>query len=189
MKQVVCIGLALLCAFSARPAAARKHRSSTLAPSLQTGAEGPSFVGTFKDWSAYSRGTGEAKVCYALSQPKAQEPARAKRDPAYILVNDWPGRHAKGEIEIVPGYSYKDGSNANVQVGHLKVAFFTKNDGKAGGAWVLNPPEQEKLLDAMRTGVTAVVTGTSRRGTQTKDVYGLGGFGSAVDAIHQACGM
>jgi invasion protein IalB len=177
------------------PANARTHRTrapvkpaaAPAAPGARAG--GPSPLGSFQDWSAYTRGTGDAKVCYALSEPKTKEPARAKRDPVYFLINDWPGRHSQAEAEIVPGYPYRDGSSVTVQVGGSKFSFFTKNQGSAGGAWVLNPTDQPKLMAAMRNGSNAIVTGTSRRGTQTRDTYSLTGMGDALAKIHQACGM
>ena len=152
-------------------------------------ADPPQFLGTFHDWSAYMRGNGDGRVCYALSEPHSKEPARAKRDPVYMLINDWPGRRSKGEAEVVPGYPYREGSNVTVQIGASKYAFFTKNEGSAGGAWVLNPDDATKLLTAMETGVTAIVTGTSRRGTLTRDIYGLAGLADALAKVHQACGM
>ncbi len=154
-----------------------------------TSSDGPTVLGVYKDWSAYSRGTGDSKVCYALSTPKAKEPASVKRDPTYFLVNDWPGRRSKAEAEVVPGYPYREGSTVTVEIDKQKFVFFTKNDGGAGGAWVLNPADQEHLLRALRAGVTAVVTGVSRRGTTTKDVYGLSGVGEAMNRIHDACDM
>lgn len=174
MKTLAALATALLSIAFAVPASA---------------AGAPAYLGGFHDWAAYTRGSGQDRVCYALSEPKAKEPARARRDPVYFLINDWPGRRSKGEAEIVPGYPYRDGSTVTVQVGSAKFAFFTKNEGKAGGAWVLNPDDATKLLDAMEGGVTAIVTGTSRRGTVTKDIYGLSGLGDAVNKIHQACGM
>jgi len=149
----------------------------------------PNFLGVYRDWSAFTRQVGSEKVCYALSEPKTKEPARVKRDPTYFLINDWPGRRSRGEAEIVPGYRYRDGSTVAVKIGGDKFDFFTKNEGDAGGAWLLNPADERRLLRAMRGGTTAVVTGISRRGTVTKDVYGLSGVGNALDRIHKTCGM
>ena len=149
----------------------------------------PAFLGTYKDWSAYTRASGEGKVCYALSEPKAKAPDNVKRDPAYFLINDWPGRHARAETEIVPGYRYQEGSTVTVQIGSDKFAFFTKNEADSGSAWVLNPADDLKLLKAMRAGATAVVTGTSRRGTKTTDTYDLSGVSEALSRIHEACAM
>ena len=194
MRFIVTLLGAVLALALVAPAAARTHKTRAAtqpAPAATPAAAGggPSPLGSFHDWSAYTRGTGDMKVCYALAEPKTKEPARAKRDPVYFLINDWPGRHSQAEAEIVPGYPYKDGSNVMVQVGAAKFSFFTKNQGSAGGAWVLNPSDQPKLISAMRNGSSAVVSGTSRRGTQTRDTYSLAGMGDAVDKIHEACGM
>ncbi len=189
MRAVACMALAMIGVAAASPAAARRHRASSPVPASAAKEDSPAFLGTFKDWSAYSRGSRDSKVCYILSEPKVKEPASVNRDPAYFLINDWPGRSAKGEAEVVPGYQYREGSTVTVQVGKEKFAFFTKNQGSSGGAWVLNPADEKHLLAAMRGGLTAIVTGTSKRGTETRDIYGLSGMSDALDKIHDACGM
>ena len=88
-----------------------------------------------------------------------------KRDAVYFLINDWPGRKAKSEPEIVPGYEYKDKSTAIAEVGSNKFEFFTKNEGTAGGAWLEQQPDEERLVDAMRKSAEIIVIGTSKRGT------------------------
>jgi hypothetical protein len=186
MRDRVCVALALVC-LAISPADAKAAKKAPAADS--PAADGPAFLGTFKDWSAYWRGSGDAKVCYALSEPKDKRPDNVKRDPAYFLINDWPGRHARAETEIVPGYRYQEGSTVTVQVGKEKFIFFTKNEPESGSAWVLNPADETKLLKAMRAGSTATVTGSSRRGTKTTDTYGLSGVSDAIARIHDACGM
>jgi hypothetical protein len=161
--------------------------ASVLAPGFARAA--PQVLGTFQSWAAYTTQAGDSKVCYALSRPTSMEPRKVKRDPTFFLINDWPGRKAKGEPEIVPGYQYKDGSDVTVEIGANKFTFFTKNDGGAGGAWVEAQADEERLLDAMKTAPEAVVTGTSRRGTLTRDTYSLAGFGDALEKAHQACTM
>jgi hypothetical protein len=183
------IGLLLLAGFFSPAWARLRLHPPHHAAAAPAGAGGPSFLGAFRDWSAYTRGAGDMRVCYALSEPKSKEPARAKRDPVYFLINDWPGRRSKAEAEVVPGYQYRDGSTVTVQVGSARFVFFTKNQGSAGGAWVLNPSDEPKLLAAMRNGTDLVVTGTSKRGTLTRDTYSLAGMGDALDKIHDSCGM
>ena len=41
----------------------------------------------------------------------------------------------------------------------------------------------------MRRGQQLIVTGTSQRGTATRDTYSLAGLSDALDKIHAACGM
>ncbi len=153
------------------------------------GAETPQKLGTFKNGSAYVSGTGDSRVCYALSEPKAKEPAKAKRDGVFFLINDWPGRRVKSEPEIVPGYQYKDKSTVAADVGPNKFEFFTKNDGGAGGAWVEQQSDEARLVEAMRRGAEIIVTGVSKRGTTTRDTYSLAGLSDALDRVHKACGF
>jgi hypothetical protein len=160
------------------------------APSLAFAAgQLPELLGGFKNWAAYSTGTGDAKVCYALSRPVSSEPKKAHRDPIYFLINDWPGRKAKAEPEIVPGYQYKDGSSVTVVVGSATFTFFTRNEGGAGGAWVEAQADEQRLVEAMRASSEAIVTGTSKRGTLTHDTYSLAGLPDALDKAHAACAM
>lgn len=152
-------------------------------------ADPPEKLGDYRSWSAYASGSGDAKVCYVVSRPKMMEPTKVKRDAVYFLINDWPGRKAKGEPEIVPGYQYKEGSKVNVEVGPDKFEFFTKNDGEAGGAWVEQQADEGRLIEAMRRGAEIVVIGTSKRGTTTRDTYSLAGLSEALDKVHEACGL
>jgi len=160
-----------------------------LAPLASAQADDPTLLGAFGAWSAFSNGTGDGKVCYALSSPTAKLPAKIKRDPVYFLINDWPRRGAKAEPEVVPGYQYKDNSKATVQVGSDKFDFFTKNEDGVGGAWVEQQADEVRLIDAMKSGQQIVVTGISKRGTMTHDTYSLKGISDALDKIHATCGM
>ena len=152
-------------------------------------ADAPEKLGDFKAWTAYASGAGDSRVCYTLSKPRMMEPTKIKRDAVYFLINDWPGRKAKAEPEIVPGYEYKDKSTVTAEVGASKFEFFTKIDGKAGGAWVEQQPDEERLVEAMRKSAEIIVIGTSKRGTQTRDTYSLAGFSEALDKVHEACGL
>lgn len=146
-------------------------------------------LGTFRNWSAYATGTGDSRVCYASSAPKRSEPDKIKRNAIFFLINDWPGRGAKSEAEIVPGYEYKDTSTVTVEVGPAKFEFFTKNDAGAGAAWVQDVAEEKHLVEAMRRGAEMIVIGTSKRGTVTRDTFSLAGLTDALDHAHQACGL
>ena len=150
-------------------------------------ADNPTLLGSSRDWSAYTYGSGSAKTCYALSKPKSVEPAKAKRDPIYFLISNWPGRRVKGEPEVVPGYQYKAGSTVTAEIGADKFTFFTQNEGGAGGAWVQNPADEQRLINAMRAGSQMIVTGISQRGTMTRDTYSLAGISAALDQVAQAC--
>lgn len=154
-------------------------------------ADTPTLLGVSKSWSAFTSGAGSSKICYALSKPTATDPKKAKRDPIYFLITDWPARSpkAKSEPEAVPGYQYKEGSTVIAQVGSDKFELFTQNEAGEGAAWVRKRTDEVRLIDAMRRGQELIVIGTSRRGTETHDTYSLAGLSEALDKIHAACGM
>lgn len=152
-------------------------------------AEPANLLGVFGNWTAYSSGTGSNLTCYALSKPRATRPAGAKRGAIYLMVSDWPARKAKAEPQIVYGYQGKEGAPAALAVGGDKFTFFIRNNGKEGSSWLLQLNDNNRLVDAMQAGVSAVASGVSQRGTKTSDTYSLAGFNDAMAKVHAACNM
>jgi hypothetical protein len=153
-------------------------------------AESATLLGVFDSWSAYTAGNGASKTCYILSKPRAVQPRGAKRGPIFLMVSDWPARKVKAEPQIVYGYPTKEGtSGASLGVGGDKFTFFMRNVQEDGSGWLHSLGDNDKLIDDMRGGVTAVAKGLSKRGTHTTDTYSLTGFSAALDKAHSACGM
>lgn len=149
--------------------------------------EKPQLLGSYRDWFAYQVGTGAERQCYVLSQPKQMTPAGMKRDDAFFLISTWPGKKVKEEPSIVPGYSYKDGSKVQLQVGADKFEFFTRNDGGSGGAWMDDPAQERRLVDALKRGATFSITGLPEKGAMTRDNYSLAGISAALEKVTTSC--
>lgn len=147
----------------------------------------PTLMGSFKSWYVYSTGAEGSRVCYALSQPSSSTPRSARRDPIYIIISTWPKRGVRNEPSIVPGYPYRDGSTVEVAIGADKFTLFTQNTGTAGAAWIKDGAQEARLIEAMKGGSSMSVSGTSKRGTLTRDEYSLAGISAALDAIAIAC--
>jgi len=157
---------------------------------LPAAAEPANLLGVFGNWYAYTTGTGSSLTCYALSKPRATRPTAAKRTPTvYLMISDWPSRKVKAEPQIVYGYQAKENGAAALGVGSDKFPFFIRNNGKDGSAWLQQLNDNNRLIDAMHNGVSAVASGTSARGTKTSDTYSLSGFNDALAKIHAACSM
>jgi hypothetical protein len=150
-------------------------------------AEAPTLMGQFKTWFVYSVGADRTRVCYALAKPASSTPKGARRDPIFIIISSWPSRGIRNEPSIVPGYPYKDGSNVDIAIGNDKFTLFTQNQGTAGGAWIKSADDEARLIQAMKSGISMSVSGTSKRGTLTRDEYSLAGISAALDAIAAAC--
>src|SRR5215467_4072068 len=134
------------------------------------------LLGTFKDWHVYATGAGANRLCYALAEPLQTNPANLKRDQVFFLISSWPGKKIRYEPSVVPGYQYKDMSPVEAQVGSDKFAFYSKNEGAKGGAWVDKPGDEKRLIEAMKRGSAMAIIGTSSRGNLTRDNYSLAGL-------------
>ena len=152
-------------------------------------AEPANLLGVFGNWSAYTTGSGASMTCYALSKPRAMRPAGTKRTATYLMISDWPSRKVKAEPQVVYGYPGKENGAAALAVGSDKFTFFMRNNGKEASSWLQQLGDNDRLIDAMHSGVSVVATGVSTRGTKTSDTYSLAGFNDALAKIHAACSM
>ena len=147
----------------------------------------PALVGSFRDWHVYAMGAGANRLCYALSEPKQKTPPGVRRGAPFFLISTWPGRKIVNEPSIVSDYTYKAGAKAEAQIGSDKFEFFTKTDGDNNGGWMEDPADERKLIDAMKAGANMIVSGTSARGTLTKDTYSLVGLTAAIEKVAEEC--
>jgi hypothetical protein len=169
----------------AAPAPAKKN-AAPAAPGPQTAAAaGPTLLGQFGDWGAYTANAGGRTLCYALAKPSssATQPTGRPRDPAYVFIATRPAENVRNEVSIVIGYPFKPGYEASADIGSAKYAMYTQAD----GAWVKNPAEEARMIDAMRKGSDLVVTGESGKGTKSTDRYALRGLGQALDRVAAEC--
>ena len=170
----------------AKPAAAQPPaKPAAAAPAAAAGAAQPALLGQYGDWGAYAAAPGGSKVCFALAKPKTTkiEPAGRKRDPSYIFVSTRPADNVKNEVSVIIGYPFKTSSDATAEIGAVKFAMYTQND----GAWIKNVAEEARMVDAMRKGADLTVKGTSGRGTASTDQYSLKGLAQALEKIEQEC--
>jgi invasion protein IalB len=147
-------------------------------------AAAPKMLGTYKDWSALMLVQGGEKQCYMVSEPKSKTPKGVRRGKVYLMVTHWPAREIVNEVSIVTGYPYKKGSEVKATIRKSKnFTLFTSED----RAWANNAKEDRAMVKALKAGASVTATGTSARGTVTKDKYSLRGFTAAYRAISEAC--
>ena len=143
----------------------------------------PLLLGQFNDWAAYTYKAADTKVCYVSARPKTSAPKTGKRDPAFFLVTNMPGRKIKGEVSTIIGYAFKKESTVELKVDAAAFQLFTNAD----GAWADTPATEKQIVTAMKSGQALTVKGTSWRNTQTLDTYSLDGVGAALAKIDDAC--
>lgn len=140
-------------------------------------------AGHFGAWSLFTTDADGEKLCFATAQPSSSEPKGANRGPIRAFVSAWPKDGIKTEISLKLGFPIKTESEVSVGVGTESYVLFPNDE----RAFVSDPTQELKLLEAMKKGSILVVQATSERGTATTDVYSLQGFTQAVRALASAC--
>jgi hypothetical protein len=177
---------------TAKPAAKTtkpKPKSENAKPAAKSetpaAASAPNLLAQFGEWGAYTATAGGKKVCFALAKPgkSTTTPPNRPRDPPYMFISSRPAEKVKDEVSVIIGYGLKPNTDASIDVGGSSYPMFTQND----GAWIKNPADEARLVDALRKGTDAVVKGTSARGTSSTDTYPLRGLAQALDRVGQEC--
>lgn len=155
---------------------------STLAASVS--AQTPKPIGSYGNWRALTYEESGKPVCYVFTEPAKKEGQYTSRGQVYVLVTHRPADNKLGVVTVISGYTYKENSDAILEIGDQKFTLFTQES----MAWA-HDEDDPKIVDALKKGTGMVVRGTSARGTETVDTYSLKGFARAYSAIGDACGL
>lgn len=165
------------------------------APAALAQEESTNRVSADTDWSVFVE--DDPTQCWVVSQPTETLNTRdgtevsVDRGDILMFVSFWPGEGRMGEVSYTGGYPYPDGHVVTVEIGSDTFEFYTENrtvDGSnIGFAWSASPEEDARLIEAMKRGVDAIVTGVSTRGTTTRDTISLLGFTAAVEDAQARC--
>jgi invasion protein IalB len=147
-------------------------------------AQNPKLIGSYGDWQALTYEENGKPVCYVFTEPAKKEGQYTTRGQVYALVTHRPADKKLNVFTIISGYTFKEDSDAILEIGDRKFTLFTQE----GMAWATDE-DDPKIVDALKKGTDMVVHGTSARGTETIDTYSLLGFSKAYDAIGVACGL
>ncbi len=164
----------LIAAFAATGALAQDEESSNR-------------VAAETDWSVFVE--NDPHECWAVSQPKETVNTRdgrvvsVRRGDILLFATYRPEQGVAGEISFTGGYPFRDGSTVSVEIGDDEFELFTEDD----WAWPASAEDDAALMEAMRGGAEAVVTGVSSRGTTTEDTFSLFGFTAATQEAERRC--
>ncbi|MFO1135909.1 MAG: invasion associated locus B family protein [Rhodoblastus sp.] len=167
---------------SAKGKAAAKDDKSKKPDSKAAGGGKATPVGRFGEWDVFTTG-GKTKTCYTLARPKERAPASLKRDDAYVFISNRPGENVQNEVSVIMGFAMKDGSEPSADIGGTAFQFVAKG----ANAWLKNPAEEGKFVEAMKRGSKLVVKASSSKGNATTDSYSLAGISDALARIRKEC--
>ncbi len=139
-------------------------------------------VGRFGEWDVFTSG-GKSKTCYTLARPKERAPASLKRDDAYVFISNRPAENVQNEVSVIMGFAMKDGSEPSADIGGTAFQFVAKGS----NAWLKNPAEEGKFVEALKRGSKLVVKAASAKGNSSTDTYSLSGISDALARIRKEC--
>ncbi len=139
-------------------------------------------VKRFNDWTVYKAKTKDGTLCFAASTPKDIEPKNVKRGDIFFYITTWPKFKVREEVSVKLGYPLKPQSTPSITIGAKNFTLYDK-----GERAYIHSSLENNLLAAMRAGAKMVIKGTSKRGTNTTDVYSLSGITAALKATKSAC--
>lgn len=149
--------------------------------------ESTNQVAAKTDWSVFEEPS--PKECWAVSTFKESVNTRngavvaVNRSQTLLMVFYRPEQNVSGQVGFTGGYPFASGSTVSLQIDDNSFDLFTEGE----WAWPQSSEDDSKIVAAMKRGKTAVLTGRSGRGTQTKDTFSLLGFTAAVDDAGKRC--
>jgi len=139
------------------------------------------------DWSVFQE--TDPVECFGVSAPKLQvntrdgAPVAVTRGETLLFVFFRPGEGVTGQVTFTGGYPFAPDSTVGLDIGGTQFTLFTEGD----WAWPASPEEDTRIVEAMKRGSQAVLTGVSGRGTQTQDTFSLLGFTAAIEQAQARC--
>ena len=154
--------------------------AATAAPAL---AAEPKLSSSHGDWSVYTRGSGKAKQCFALTRPQTKAPASVNHGDIYFLVGNWASGAATEQPSLMTGFTLKPARAPKARVGSHVTTFY----GAENEAFVADGKDERQLVAKMRAGSTMTVEAVSSRGTEVSYSFSLKGVTAALRDAKKLC--
>lgn len=150
---------------------------------LSGSAQAAKLIEKSGNWSMFVHDAAQKKICFIASQPASSTPKDAKREQGYFYISAWPKDGVKSEVSVLLGYPIKKGSTVTVTIGSNAFKLFPQDD----KAFVADPTEELKLVEAMKRGSTMEIAASAESGFDTQDKYSLSGITAALKNLANKC--
>ena len=143
----------------------------------------PTLSKTHGDWSVYTRGSGNAKQCFALTRPQSKAPTSVNHGDIFFMVGSWKSGAATEQPSLMTGFSLKPARAPKARIGsHVTVFYGADNE-----AFVAESADERALVAKMRAGSTMTVEAVSARGTEVSYSFSLKGVTAALRDAKRLC--
>ncbi len=138
-----------------------------------------------QDWATYVAQENGNQVCYMASKPVQSEGNYDRRGDVFAFVTHRPAEDSYHVVSFQAGYTYKEGSEARLQIGGEEFSLFTEGN----MAWARDSETDRKIVEAMRAGLRMTLIGRSEFDTRTEDQFSLRGVQASHNEINQLCNV
>ena len=142
------------------------------------------FIGSHKDWTAYSNNEKNGKTCFIASEPlkSSGKYNKSNRGKTYVFVTNVKNGTSH-EVSVVAGFNYKKNTKVKFTVDKNTTLLFPIDD----RAWSESPKVDKILVRKMKKGNKLMIEATSSPGNLVTDHYSLSGFTKALSLIDKNC--
>ena len=141
------------------------------------------FHGEERDWRVFTRGEGEARICYVQSTPREANPASVDHGDVFFLVASWANGDADEQPSFLSGQLLRPDSPPRVRIGSDRYRMFVSE--REG--FVESPDDEDDLVGDMRRGSTMRVEATHTDGTLVAYEFSLSGVTAALQSADRLC--
>lgn len=135
-------------------------------------------VTTINDWTVYKSTAGDSE-CGIISKPMTTinrrngKVADVRRGEIYLSITVLPQKDDRQLVAFQAGYPLEEGSTVKLSIdGNIFDLYPGTENNRVEWAWPL-VGQDNRIINMLKNGRTAVITGTSRRGTKTEDTFSL----------------
>lgn len=138
---------------------------------------------THADWALFKDEQSPHRFCFVSTTPKNSEPTEANRDQPRVYISAWPKDGIKSELSFRMGFPVDNSAGGTAAVDAATFNIFANGD----RAYIKDPTQELKLVEAMRQGQELTIRVTSTRGTIVTDTYSLMGVTAALNNLQRTC--
>lgn len=143
----------------------------------------PRVEGQHGDWTVYTRGGGQAKMCYAVSRATTLSPTTVNHGDIFFLVSNWANGDAFEQPSLMTGFPLKPARAPKARVGQTSIAMY----GSQNEAFIAETADEKRLVSKMRAGANMTVEAVSSRGTEVSYNFSLKGVTAALRQTRALC--
>ena len=163
---------------------------------MQAAGEEAYRVAVIKDWTVVVWASGDLE-CGIISKPRRQVAIRGGKEAVVrrgkislsisVDPRDPPPHY---RVSYQSGYPFRQNSAATLNIDNQAYTLIVGTaEENSEWAWPPSAEDDNKVVDAMKMGLNAVITATSRRGTEVKDTFSLLGVTDALKLAEQRCAV